>query len=461
MLFSHDDKTVLLQPISPELFCGQYLKGDKAAFRPLRNAFNVAQTSLRKLSQNPDGNELEALQDENLENWRVLAEQLMHVFKTSSRDIELIGWFLAAQLQLDPSASSFSLTLEWLAQLLEDHWDEINPCLPADKLKSESEQGKKAEQAEAKSKAFFQWLGDSEESSLLYAPVLALPIVSGITFFQYQSAERKGEVGALKQQATAVVSHERSDIQRKLDNLNSAMVALEKMAALANTRSQALGVVAPNFNFVKSLLHKLDNAILHLTGLKHSSVAQSAVSSNATAQATSNEPVSEVSQPVTQSADTLLFTSGHLQVSASNNFSQTAQMNSLNRDLAFHQLREISDYFRQSEPHSPISFLLEKAIRWGYLSLPELLQEMMSGAESGSLDKIFHVAGLDHSDQVLLPDVTQHAVGIQQPSITPVSATEPQMKPAEVKAAEASPSAAPLNQKTEKEKPAGSTALRW
>ncbi|MEW4466056.1 type VI secretion system ImpA family N-terminal domain-containing protein, partial [Vibrio cholerae] len=178
MLFSNDDP-ILLQPIAQEQFCGRYLKANQAIFRPLRNAFNVAQTSLRKLSQNPDGRELEKLQSENLENWEALSNQLMDVFKTSSRDVELIGWFLSAQLQLDPSLNSFTQTLGWLLRLVEAHWDELHPVLPVDRLKSEDEQGRKTEQAEAKNKAFLQWLGNSEESSLLYSPILALSIVPG------------------------------------------------------------------------------------------------------------------------------------------------------------------------------------------------------------------------------------------------------------------------------------------
>jgi len=51
----------------------------------------------------------------------------------------------------------------------------------------------------------------------------------------------------------------------------------------------------------------------------------------------------------------------------------------MNRDLAFHELRKIANYFAKSEPHSPVSFLLEKAIRWGYMSLPDLMEELVSG----------------------------------------------------------------------------------
>jgi type VI secretion system protein ImpA len=42
------------------------------------------------------------------------------------------------------------------------------------------------------------------------------------------------------------------------------------------------------------------------------------------------------------------------------------------RDLA-----RIADYFRRTEPHSPLAYTLEEAVRRGRMSWPELLQEIM------------------------------------------------------------------------------------
>ncbi|CAB1242887.1 ImpA family type VI secretion system protein [Vibrio cholerae] len=460
MLFSNDDP-ILLQPIAQEQFCGRYLKANQAIFRPLRNAFNVAQTSLRKLSQNPDGRELEKLQSENLENWEALSNQLMDVFKTSSRDVELIGWFLSAQLQLDPSLNSFTQTLGWLLRLVEAHWDELHPVLPVDRLKSEDEQGRKTEQAEAKNKAFLQWLGNSEESSLLYSPILALSIVPGITFFQYKSAECKGDLRILKKQAILVSSQELYEIQNKLDNIFNSIKTLEKIEFLTFSNSKLLGVIEPNFKFLKSLLNKLQNAILYLTGIKDTSSVKEAncITSDASliTESINNIALSETNK----GTESLLSADDVYHVSTASDMSKIMQVNTFNRDSAFHQLREISDYFRRSEPHSPVSFLLEKAIRWGYLSLPELLQEMISRDERISLDKVFNVIGLDHYEQVLLPDVSQHNVGIQQSSISVGTIGEAKVQTVEAKTAEVSSSDVPFNQKSEKDKPSGSTALRW
>lgn len=84
-------------------------------------------------------------------------------------------------------------------------------------------------------------------------------------------------------------------------------------------------------------------------------------------------------------------------------FPALRQRNHHNRDTALRQLREISRYFRDSEPHSPISYLLEKAIRWGQMSLAGLWQEILLEDNSTLLDRIFSLTGLNDMQMTELP----------------------------------------------------------
>lgn len=47
------------------------------------------------------------------------------------------------------------------------------------------------------------------------------------------------------------------------------------------------------------------------------------------------------------------------------------------RDDAFRQLAQIADFFRRTEPHSPIPYALERVVRWGAAPLPQLLMELI------------------------------------------------------------------------------------
>jgi type VI secretion system protein ImpA len=55
-----------------------------------------------------------------------------------------------------------------------------------------------------------------------------------------------------------------------------------------------------------------------------------------------------------------------------------------NREQAVQQLRFLADLFRRTEPHSPVSYAIEQAVRWSQMSLPELMAELIddSGART-------------------------------------------------------------------------------
>jgi type VI secretion system protein ImpA len=52
------------------------------------------------------------------------------------------------------------------------------------------------------------------------------------------------------------------------------------------------------------------------------------------------------------------------------------------RDEALQMLQRVADFFRRSEPHNPVSYALEQAVRWSRLSLPELMTELISDEKS-------------------------------------------------------------------------------
>jgi type VI secretion system protein ImpA len=391
MRFTQKNILEFQTPIAEDLICGVYLKLDKGAFRPLRNEFNVAQTSLRKLSQNPSSQELESLQDENYENWQVLSTSLMTTFENVTRDIELIGWFITSQILLDNSLSSVAYSMNWFAE----------------------------------------------------------------------SAERKGELSQLKQQATSLITFDRNGVRQRLESVADCLFQIERLITITKTYAQIAGVNAPNFNFVKTLFTKYNNALQQLSGMKAEVKVTS--TSHKEKQRLINQSVNTETcgenvllvEAVSQASDSSI----PLRLTA-DNLSQVGLANSMNRDLAFHLLREVSSYFRQSEPHSPVSFLLEKAIRWGYLSLPELLQEMMVEQDGDNVNKIFNASGLNHSEQILLPEVGIPPCVIEKTLTFTESSSFSEPVNIEAKVAQVSINDTELKQ-NEDESSSRPTALRW
>lgn len=66
-----------------------------------------------------------------------------------------------------------------------------------------------------------------------------------------------------------------------------------------------------------------------------------------------------------------------------------------NREQALNNLLQVAAYFRKAEPHSPVSYALEQAVRWGKLSLPDLLRDLV--ADTGVLAEMYRRMGIQDS----------------------------------------------------------------
>lgn len=48
-----------------------------------------------------------------------------------------------------------------------------------------------------------------------------------------------------------------------------------------------------------------------------------------------------------------------------------------NRKVAFERLKEVADFLRRTEPHSPVAYLVQRAIKWGDMPLETVLAELV------------------------------------------------------------------------------------
>jgi type VI secretion system protein ImpA len=65
------------------------------------------------------------------------------------------------------------------------------------------------------------------------------------------------------------------------------------------------------------------------------------------------------------------------------------------RQEALHQLQLVGDWFRRSEPHSPISYLVARAVKWGSMPLDQLFKDVVRNDDV--IDHIWETLGLDAS----------------------------------------------------------------
>ncbi|MNF02884.1 hypothetical protein D3C80_2021030 [compost metagenome] len=63
-----------------------------------------------------------------------------------------------------------------------------------------------------------------------------------------------------------------------------------------------------------------------------------------------------------------------------------------NREQAMQVLQEIADYFKINEPHSPVSYMLQKTIQWNQLPLHEWLAQVIK--DENPLEMLHELLGV-------------------------------------------------------------------
>lgn len=63
------------------------------------------------------------------------------------------------------------------------------------------------------------------------------------------------------------------------------------------------------------------------------------------------------------------------------------------RAQALQQLQDVANFFRRTEPHSPVAYLAEKAVKWGEMPLHEWLRKVVK--DQGSMAHLQELLGLD------------------------------------------------------------------
>lgn len=66
------------------------------------------------------------------------------------------------------------------------------------------------------------------------------------------------------------------------------------------------------------------------------------------------------------------------------------------RQQAYDQLKLVMEFLRKHDPHSPVSYLLERAYKWGQLPYEDLYKDLMS-RQADARQTIWWVLGIDES----------------------------------------------------------------
>jgi type VI secretion system protein ImpA len=238
-----------------------------------------------------------------------------------------------------------------LRELTEQWWEQVYPTIDDGDLEGRA--------------GPFNWLDDPSRGALFPNTVRTLPLVEGKAgAFSWQdwrlSQEGKGPVTReVFDQAVAEATPEAC--VRTMEEIDQAAEELERLRQILDAR---MGSAAPSLTFLRQSVSDCQSFMRHV--LKGKRPESNGEADNAS-EASASTPPTTVARAVTSRAE------------------------------AYRQLAQAAGVLQELEPHSPIPYLVKRAVELGSLSFPELMARLIRDA--AVLTELNRELGIKTADQ--------------------------------------------------------------
>lgn len=345
----------LLAPISAEQPSGKDLRLDSSPLSSYQT-IKTARYAARDAEKNNLYNEGSGEADEY---WRKILTLAPKILREESKDLEVATWLTEALVRRY-GFCGLRDSLQLIEGLLERFWDQLYPMPDEDGIETRV--------------APLAGLNGTSNEGVLIAPIRRIPLTEGHTpgpfaYYQYQQAvdleritnddlrESKAEkLGFTLANIEQAVTE--SDESFFVDLLGDMKTVVEGCRAIEKMLDNLCGSAdAPSTRAIVTTVEECRSAVNHIA--KHKLPIETELL------LAEELPIEGTTAPTVKS-----------------NTANVIANAAISRDIAFKQLLEIAQFFRKTEPHSPVSYALEKAVKWGNMSLEDLIVELIPDSSS-------------------------------------------------------------------------------
>ncbi len=302
----------LLGPVSPERHCGE----DLAFSREIDDIVRARQADDPSIEQGAWVTELKEA------DWKFVAKQCAQLIEKRSKDLQLAVWLAEAAARTD-GLGGLADSLVLIAALCDRYWDGLYPLPDEDGVERR--------------------IGNLSWMASRIAPLLReIPLTEGQTGYalrDFDVARMRGGDELAKLEAAKARSTP-AFYEALLRDCEHCAGALERIEHSVDER---LGVDGPSFSAAKS---GLQSVMLFVKPMVKEGGKPAAGKALDAAPAPASQPVTHAPAPIEAGGG---MQAGPLQ----------------SRAQAIAQLREVAEFFRRNEPHSPVAYLADKAAHWG------------------------------------------------------------------------------------------------
>jgi type VI secretion system protein ImpA len=349
------DLARLLAPIAGESPAGSDIRQDSSPtshYHSIKTARSAARAAERNSVHDGDTTEAD-------EHWRKIISLAPEILANQSKDLEIASWFTEALIRRH-GFQGLRDAFQLIQGLVENFWEHLYPMPDEDGMETRI--------------APLSGLNGEGAEGVLIAPIRKVPITEGhdpgpFSFWQYQQAldvqrsasentrsNKADKLGfSLEDIDKAVNESSEEFFVNLLDDIGTAIDLYKKINRLLEERCGP--DEAPPTRNIINILEECRGAVSHIG--KHKLPVPAV-------EEAPNEGEMNGDQPQNGSSSTAAVKVGAIN----------------SREAAFKQLMDIAQFFRKTEPHSPVSYVLEKAVKWGNMPLNELIIELIPDSSS-------------------------------------------------------------------------------
>ncbi len=299
-------------------------------------------------------------------DWQAVSDLCLEALEKRSKDLQLSAWLLEAWLHLY-GFPGVQEGLRVLNTLCWNFWEIIHPGLDDPEYRL----------------AIFNWIDAKLSLQIKFVPITDPPETSGASAYSWsdwdaacyleQTARQHRELKITGERVTLAMFQQSvalsplSFFKSLADDLSRALEAcgdLEKfLDGTYGTEAPGLRIFRENLESVGALVGQMLN--------EHGGAPGAAAP----------EELEEAPSPMTEVKDeSVLLLPKRTAVRS--------------RDEAFQMLQDAADFLQTLEPHSPVPYLVRRAVSWGSLTLEELLPELVRNEDA--LNDAFKTLQIQH-----------------------------------------------------------------
>ncbi|MEQ8788321.1 MAG: type VI secretion system protein TssA [Pirellulaceae bacterium] len=357
----------LADPISPENPAGEDLRADTSPtsiYYRIKDARSLARDAERQISLNGDTGGAAP-------DWQPILTLAPEVLAERSKDLEIAAYLIEALIREDGFAGlrdGFRL----VRLMIQQYADSIYPLPDEDGI-------------ETRVAPLTSLNGEGGEGTLI-RPILNTPLtentsVGALSTSDYQQAlelqhapddvrtRRVAQGGVSLEMFTTAVAETPPEVFRSLlDDIDAASTEFAELTKLLESQ---YGQDAPPSSGIRNALQSAHDTL--------EAVARDKLAMTEPAPAADAEPA-EQEDPAAPKPAKAKFSADSLDALE-------------NREEAFKVILKVAEYFKRTEPHTPISYALERIVHWGRLPLPDLLKELI--VDQSSVQQMFRLVGIN------------------------------------------------------------------